>query len=498
VGGTVTRVCVDGGQVALGGDFASAGGIEKRGLAAIDLRTGRLAAQQPPDVEVRVDALARTGDVVVAGGGSRLVAFAASNGAPIGNATIVGTVSALAFSDATLYIGGSFASLFGTPRRNLGAIDLLTGRVTAWDPRPADQVTRLIESSGAIYAIGLFQSVPGYGRDGVAAYDTRDGTLLPFSASADGPINDLAFFRDRVMVAGAVSRNIYDAGTKWVDRASGEDVPLGRPVPFLANAVGRSGNTIVVGGPPSPGFSNAGLAAIDAVSGTRLAWSPRLTGVSWPFVQAIAGSTRYVAIGGAFEAVDGRPAQNLVVYPSGRVAAPQRMTTAVSRSTVTLGWQAEPAATGGYVIEAGTAPGAADVGTFAIGNATRATASLPSGTYFVRVSAVGTTGPGLASSEVVVTVPGGSTAPEAPTGLTAVVLDDIVTLRWTAAAGNATTYLIEAATSSAPTTPTAFVTGHLDTTLTTMAPRGSYVVRVRAANAFGVSPPSNEVAVVVP
>lgn len=32
----------------------------------------------------------------------------------------------------------------------------------------------------------------------------------------------------------------------------------------------------------------------------------------------------------------------------------------------------------------------------------------------------------------------------------------------------------------------------------TPAPRGTYFVRVRAANAFGLSPPTNEVVVVVP
>ncbi|MEZ5421330.1 MAG: fibronectin type III domain-containing protein [Vicinamibacterales bacterium] len=43
-----------------------------------------------------------------------------------------------------------------------------------------------------------------------------------------------------------------------------------------------------------------------------------------------------------------------------------------------------------------------------------------------------------------------------------------------------------------------FDSGHLDTTFLTPAPPGTYVVRIRAANAFGVSAPSNEVTVVVP
>jgi hypothetical protein len=40
--------------------------------------------------------------------------------------------------------------------------------------------------------------------------------------------------------------------------------------------------------------------------------------------------------------------------------------------------------------------------------------------------------------------------------------------------------------------------GTLDTTFSTHVPSGTYFVRVRAANAFGHSAPSNEVTIVVP
>lgn len=501
VGGTITRVLVDGTQVALGGDFASAGGIEKRGLAAIDLTTGRPAAVQPPDVDGRVDALARSGDLIVAGGGDRLVGFSATTGARIAEATVAGTVSALAFSDSTLYIGGAFSSLFGTPRRNLGAFDLQAGRVTAFDPQPDGTITRLIESSGAIYAVGSFQSVPGYGRDGVAAFDARDGSLLTFSTASDGPVHDVAFYRDRVLLAGVVGPNTYSTGTKWVDRVTGQDVPLGRPAPFVANAAGRTGDTVVVGGAPTPGYANAGLTAIDARTGGFLTWAPQLSGLlslTAPYVQSIIGSPRYVAIGGDFQAADGQVVQNLVIYPAGRAGAPRRMTAAVSSSTVTVGWQPGSPAAAAYVLDAGTAPGASDIGTFALGTLTRVTGALPPGTYFLRVTGVGPAGVGLTGSEVVVTVPATSTAPQAPGGLTAVVAGNALTLRWSAASGNATTYMIEAGTAPGLSNIGAFATGDLDTSFATAAPPGTYYVRVRAANAFGVSAATNEVTVVVP
>ncbi len=74
----------------------------------------------------------------------------------------------------------------------------------------------------------------------------------------------------------------------------------------------------------------------------------------------------------------------------------------------------------------------------------------------------------------------------------------MVSLTWGAAAGNATTYVVEAGTAAGLANVGTFATGHLDTTFITPAPSGTYYVRVRAANAFGVSASSNEVTVVVP
>jgi hypothetical protein len=74
----------------------------------------------------------------------------------------------------------------------------------------------------------------------------------------------------------------------------------------------------------------------------------------------------------------------------------------------------------------------------------------------------------------------------------------VVTLSWGASAGNATSYVIEAGTAAGLTNIGALPTGNLDTTWSVPAPPGTYVVRVRAANAFGLSATTNEVTVVVP
>jgi hypothetical protein len=58
--------------------------------------------------------------------------------------------------------------------------------------------------------------------------------------------------------------------------------------------------------------------------------------------------------------------------------------------------------------------------------------------------------------------------------------------------------VVEAGTVSGASDLGIVPTGNLDTTFSTRVPPGTYFVRVRAANAFGHSAPSNEVTIVVP
>jgi hypothetical protein len=75
---------------------------------------------------------------------------------------------------------------------------------------------------------------------------------------------------------------------------------------------------------------------------------------------------------------------------------------------VALSWTLpirSPAATG-YRLAVGSAHGASDLGSIALGSAESFTASgVPSGRYYVRLHAVNHTGESVASPEVVIDVP---------------------------------------------------------------------------------------------
>ena len=172
----------------------------------------------------------------------------------------------------------------------------------------------------------------------------------------------------------------------------------------------------------------------------------------------------------------------------------------MSRNTVTLSWQtpaAPAAAIGGYQVEVGAAPGT----TFtAVPLAARTffAAVAPDGVYYVRVRALTAAGPSGASNEVRIVI-GQTTPPDPPMALQAAVAGSTVGLRWTdnpvgtAVAG----YRLEAGSAPGLSNLVAVALPPSPQSFAALAPPGTYFVRLRAANAAGLSAPSNEVMVTV-
>ncbi|MFJ7165719.1 LamG-like jellyroll fold domain-containing protein [Streptomyces globosus] len=123
-------------------------------------------------------------------------ALDAATGAPtscklsftIGSGTA--TVRALALSPdkATLYAGGYFGAVNGTPVSSLAAIDVATCTVKqSFRPAFAATVRALAVSGDTVYAGGDFLTVAGQPRQRFAAVAAADGALRPFRADADEP-----------------------------------------------------------------------------------------------------------------------------------------------------------------------------------------------------------------------------------------------------------------------------------------------------------------------
>jgi hypothetical protein len=174
--------------------------------------------------------------------------------------------------------------------------------------------------------------------------------------------------------------------------------------------------------------------------------------------------------------------------------APTAITNTVVLDTVTLSWT--PAATGGpatsYILEAGSAPGRADITTITLNNTATSTSvgAVPAGLYYVRVRARNALGTSLPSPDTAVTV-GPCSAPGVPTGLSYTTADNLVTLNWTPPAGGVTQgYWLYAGT--APGLSNALVTS-LGPTPSFSGPAafGTYYVRIAARNSCATGPLSS-------
>ena len=185
-------------------------------------------------------------------------------------------------------------------------------------------------------------------------------------------------------------------------------------------------------------------------------------------------------------------------------AAPGNLRSTIATTTVRLDWDSVPDAVS-FVIEAGSAPLLADLARLASGTAAPALVvnNVPSGTYFVRVRAVGTDGvPGPPSNEITVRVGAGGTcgaSPLAPSGFAAAVDGSRVTLTWVAPVGGDPTasYIVEAGSAPTLRNLVVFDTGVTATRLEAQAPSGLYYTRIRGRNACGIGAGSNEVVIAI-
>ena len=176
--------------------------------------------------------------------------------------------------------------------------------------------------------------------------------------------------------------------------------------------------------------------------------------------------------------------------------APRFFSASVFNTQVTMSWSPPPLQSPGvileYLLEVGTAPGAADLGTFGVGTTTRLIASAPRGNYYVRVRARNANGVGQPSNEVLVRV-----LPPPSVGTPTVsVSGRRVTLRWFP---SQVVHYSEVVVGSGEGLSNLGVinVGPLTTITVDDVPPGTYYVRVRATNERGTGDLSPTVVFIV-
>lgn len=251
-------------------------------------------------------------------------------------------IMALTASNGTLYVGGQFTTFGGVARRNLAAIDLASGRVTDWNPRPDEPVSALAATKERVFVGGNFAYIGDQIRRSLASFDSN-GLVTNWSPPAIGGcdavidrdyycIQTMSATESSVFVGGHFTK-IGDKGRNGVAKigADGEvldwnprvtpqrDQYLGNRDFFFNLAVLAMGNRVFVAGRFTSINSNSPrnrLAAVNAF-GDVTSWAPTVNNAVYSL--ALNGDTIY--LGGNFTSVGGESRNRLAAVSTQSSAA---------------------------------------------------------------------------------------------------------------------------------------------------------------------------------
>jgi hypothetical protein len=523
----VVTLAVAGGGVFVGGGFNNIGGAPRRYLARLDAATG-LAAAWNPSLDGEVKQLAAFGAALIAagdfheiGGKERLnlAALDVASGAALPWNPALNDGADLVHVDAggLVFVGGDFTHFGAVLRENLAAVDLRSGALLSWNPGANGWVRALDVVGNTVYIGGDFWRIGGVERQHLAALDVVTGAVAPWTAEPNGPVYGLAVADDVVYFVGSFA-GVKGGAARGNGAAVGVDGvvrPWNPAADAAIEALAVAGARVYVGGE----FMMLGvqghprLGAVDATTGAAV---PAFAASVGGPVYRVDVQNDLVFVGGGFSMVNGATRHNAAALKHAPGAADdgqlQGWNPDVGGPVYDLdAFGADVYLAGGFGSVAGSSrPGIAVVDALAGGGALRAwTPADVSGGYIsvIDTSATAVLFGGLLYDQDGVSVgavlypetglPGTSPPPTTPTML---VRGATLDLRWGAPPLGArpTGYVIEAGTAPGLRNLASFNTGSMSTSFNAsgLGP-GTYYVRLRSANAFGIGASSADQAFVV-
>ena len=323
----------------VGGGFGCIGGIHAPALAHLHA-DGELDSSWHPALVSEPDtvsgfaapgAIVLEGSTLLVGTDVGVEALDASTGRRRWFDRVPGVV-ALAANEKTVYIGGGFRSIRGTPRNRIAALDLATGRLLAWAPNqtklPAGlpplpghltpTISALAISGNRLYVGGEGMFFVGEARPPVGAgypqpstivaLDTRTGRALPwvprktnvrgekFTGSlAVGDVSAILLVRNEVLTAGHDGWGVSDPSTgrsiNWSKSVSALLFSSYKNIVYLAgdcdHGVGIDGRALT-----------NNLAAINVATGRLTSWAPKVA--RYTCTNSLAASSKQVLLAGSF------------------------------------------------------------------------------------------------------------------------------------------------------------------------------------------------------
>ncbi len=368
------------------------------------------------------------------GVGSALFAYDRRTGVRVAAPPLVGAINSLGMVDGRLFAAGGAMAMGAAPVN--GLVELLRPSGTALAQSGVFAATAhgdlLVGLAGNAASASGFMRVVGFG---------STGTSVPSNLRSHAAGADTVFTWDPMAsppAGGYVIEGGFAAGQSAAALPVGNATSIALPMPAgpVFIRVRPQGSTEVsneiVAGCVAPPLPPTALTTTLVGTMLTLAWtSPAAAVTSYTLVAGTAaGLSNVVTLPlGPQTSVSGTvpggtfftrvTASNAcgTSGPSGEVfftigapdalpAAPTALTSSVSGSTLTLSWTAPAGPVSGYMLEAGSAPGLANIGAATVGAATSfIIPGVPAGAYYVRVRAVSSAGSGAPSQDVLIAIP---------------------------------------------------------------------------------------------
>lgn len=194
--------------VYVGGWFNNIGGALRHGVAAIDAQTGLATAWDANLAPFTICySLAMGPSTLYAGLAASAVGLDLASAQAVWNANANGTVFAVRVSGDELYVGGSFSLAGGQPRNGAASFDASSGLVTGWNPDAAKglslgEIYTFAFDSGVVYAGGTFDTIGGQSRRNLAALDPLTGAAQAWNPGPDTWVQCLHMTGGSLLVGG--------------------------------------------------------------------------------------------------------------------------------------------------------------------------------------------------------------------------------------------------------------------------------------------------------
>lgn len=304
----------------------SINGKIQKGLAAMDLRTGRFLPWNPnvswsPTTGGMIQKMALSGNTLyIAGKFTSVGGLNRMNIAAIDIPTCTTTsfnpglrkylsntpfVNSMLVKDSLLYICGDFDTIAHQVRKDVGSINIYTGQVTNWRPNPNNLVFDIFLEGNLAYLGGQFTTIGGQTRNRIAAIDINTGLANSWNPNANGAVRAIEIRGNRIYLGGEFTTMSGQSRYKLavLDKDIGTLFPWNPIVNGSVNTLAFSKDQLYVGG----GITSIGgqfrnrLACINTLTGKTTAWNPNVNNTIYTLTKR--DSTLY--IGGNFTSVGG-------------------------------------------------------------------------------------------------------------------------------------------------------------------------------------------------